>query len=152
METCAVCGEPIQYDEGKLTQTGLNPDGISQDYRCGRCGGPVLAEAILRADSAAGNFVYGPVELRWEVGRHPDAPAGMVGRCLRTFLVLLHRAMEKIPVGRRARAERALRDLVGPGGPHAQTCACPPREANPGLCPYCRARAVARAIQPRGGA
>lgn len=146
METCAACGRPIHYDEGKLTQTGFNPEGVSEDLRCERCAGPVLAEAILQADSASGSYVYGAVALRWEVGKHPDAPAGVVGRCLRGFLRVLHGAMEKILVGRRARAEQALKDLVGPDAPHAETCDCRRRE--PGdVCPWCRARVVMRAAR-----
>lgn len=146
MDTCGTCGEAIQYEAGKLTQTEFSLEGVGEEYRCLKCAGPLLAEMVLQAESAKGSYHYGAVQLAWELQRDEEAPSGMTGQCLRSFLKLLFTVMEKFPVGRRARAERALRDLVGPAGPHAQTCDCRGREAGD-LCPWCCGRLTLKAAK-----
>lgn len=147
METCHECGGPVQYEEGRLTQEEMSlEDGIGETIKCRKCAGPQLAEMLLKAEEGTGHYQFGAVRLAWELKRHDEAPSGMPARCLRSFLELVIRTMEKFGVGPRVRAERALKDLVGPDGPHAQTCDCRKRE--PGdLCPWCRGRLVLKAAR-----
>lgn len=152
MPTCSNCGAAIQYDDGKLTQMHFSSEGIGEDLRCEKCAGPVLAEALVLGQSMTGEYHYGPNVLTWECGRDPDDPERIMGGIGRAFLSLLARAIDAVSGGKRKAGERALRRLVGEGGPHEDTCEClcvAGTDTLAEVCPYCHAR-IALAIQSGG--
>lgn len=144
---CSNCGAAIQYDEGKLTQTHFAEDGIGLDYRCEKCAGPILAEALVLGQSVSGSYHLGHNILKWECKADPEV-TGILGGIARAFVLLVARVMDTVAGGKRRAAAKALTRLVGEGAPHEDTCEClRVGESLTEFCPYCQAR-LALAIQP----
>jgi DNA-directed RNA polymerase subunit RPC12/RpoP len=140
---CAKCGQAIQYDAGKLTETEFSlEDGIGEELRCERCASERLAEALLKADSSKGLFSLGHHELHWEVRREDGDPSLLVD-ILRSFWGVAQRAIALVGgASRRKRAEKVLERLVGKGGHHEDDCYCSwsPNGDRGDICVYCHAR------------
>ncbi len=150
MPVCENCGAAIPYDEGKLTQTHFAEDGIGQSFRCDKCAGPVLAEALMLGQSVSGEYHVGHNVLKWQCKAEPEV-TGILGSIARSFIMLVARVLDTVAGGRRRAAAKALTRLVGEGGPHEDTCACEDGALEKGQpCPYCQAR-LALAIQSGQG-
>lgn len=149
MPVCENCGAAIQYDEGKLTQTHFAEDGIGQSFRCDKCAGPVLAEALILGQSVSGEYHVGHNVLKWECKADPEV-TGILGSIARAFITLVVRVVDTVAGGKTRAAAKALRRLVGEGSLHEDTCECEAGDFKKGkFCPYCQAR-LALAIQSGG--